>query len=102
MVIVTPCPSKECVGFYSRFLEGTGAFTNSCPILECKGEFLQVRRNGSEGSVRYNSQDQLMGSTGAILVCISLGSSDYEPETKLILFSRARIEVNKRLKKLTD
>ena len=59
-------------------------------------------RNGSEGSVRYNSQDQLMGSAGAILVCISLGSSDYEPETKLILFSRARIEVNKRLKKLTD
>ena len=39
MVIVTPCPSKECVGFYSRFLEGTGAFTNSCPILECKENF---------------------------------------------------------------
>ena len=48
MVIVTPCPSKECVGFYSRFLEGTGAFTNSCPILDCKRRISPVGRNGSE------------------------------------------------------
>ena len=54
MVIVTPCPSKECVGFYSRFLEGTGAFTNSCPILECKDKFPRGGRNGSGRSVRYN------------------------------------------------
>ena len=39
MVIVTPCPSKECVGFYCRFVGRIGAFPNSCPILECKENF---------------------------------------------------------------
>ncbi len=57
MVIVTPCPSKECVGFYCRFVERTGAFTNSCPNLECKREFLHGRRNGSEGKIEV----QFMG-----------------------------------------
>ena len=95
MVIVTPCPSKECVGFYSRFLEGTGAFTNSCPILECKENF-------PEGEERLwrKCEVQLTGPVDGIdwsdLGLYQSWFIRFEPETKLILFSRARIEVNKR------
>ena len=95
MVIVTPCPSKECVGFYSRFLEGTGAFTNSCPILECKENFPE-----GEKWLWRKCEVQLTGPVDGIdwsdLGLYQSWFIRFEPETKLILFSRARIEVNKR------
>ena len=95
MVIVTPCPSKECVGFYSRFSEGTGAFTNSCPILECKENFPE-----GEKWLWRKCEVQLTGPVDGIdwsdLGLYQSWFIRFEPETKLILFSRARIEVNKR------
>ena len=85
----------EAVGFYSRFLEGTGAFTNSCPILECKENFPE-----GEKWLWRKCEVQLTGPVDGIdwsdLGLYQSWFIRFEPETKLILFSRARIEVNKR------